>query len=302
MNPKYRKVLSFLLIFLFCLAKAYALDIGNIPGSLNWDCLSLRVIGTCVSPLGLPGLIIMYWEPTLLIETVKRPGDTVIESIKPVVLKLADEAAKSFVAGITGLAVPVSSGSSVSKISETNLQFNEAHVYGVPFRDEAMAFMDMQCLDKLPGASFIKYLSEVDSLEWRLGIMEVLDPRSMLSAAAGSACAATGGFANELCLGFWGPMYPRRGFFTHQSEVVASAADAVRAVSIASAVVPPGHVVLEQTGFIPFFASDKLELIYPVVSGCIGIGENPAFWEAGKLSPTGKYLWVYWRRRICCVY
>ena len=302
MNSKCRKIFGFFLIFLFLLARAYALDISSIPGSLNWDCLDLKVIAPCVSPLGIPGVIIMYWEPTLLIETVKLPGDSVIDSVKPLIADLAAQGTKNLMSGVTGLAVPVSSGSNASKVSETNLAFNEVHVYGFPFRDEAMAFMDIQCLDKLPGGSFIKYLSELDSLEWRLAVTEALDPRSMLSAAAGLACAATGGIANELCLGFWGPMYPRRGFFTHQSEVVASAADAVRAVSIASLQVPPSHVVLEQTGFVPLFTSDKLELIYPIVSGCIGIGELPALWESGKLSPTGKYLWVYWRRRICCVY
>ena len=302
MNSKCRKIFGFFLIFLFLLARAYALDISSIPGSLNWDCLDLKVIAPCVSPLGIPGVIIMYWEPTLLIETVKLPGDSVIDSVKPLIADLAAQGTKNLMSGVTGLAVPVSSGSNASKVSETNLAFNEVHVYGFPFRDEAMAFMDIQCLDKLPTGFFIKYLSELDSLEWRLGIMEALDPRSVLSAAAAPLCAATGGIANELCLGFWGPMYPRRGFFTHQSEVVASAADAVRAVSIASLQVPPSHVVLEQTGFVPLFTSDKLELIYPIVSGCIGIGELPALWESGKLSPTGKYLWVYWRRRICCVY
>ena len=170
MNRKYGKVLGSFLIFLFLLAKAYALDISSIPGALNWDCLSLRVIGTCVSPLGLPGLIVMYWEPTLLIETVKQPGDSVIESIKPLIAGFTSQGAKNLMSGVAGLAVPVSSGSSSSKVSETNLAFNEAHVYAFPFRDEAMVFMDMECHDKLLDSSFIKYLSEFDSLEWRLGV------------------------------------------------------------------------------------------------------------------------------------
>jgi hypothetical protein len=103
-------------------------------------------------------------------------------------------------------------------------------------------------------------------------------------------------------MGFWGATYPRRGFFTHQSEVVASAVAAVRAVSIASLLGSTSHIVLETTGFIPSFESDKLELIYPNPSGCIKIGQNPISWESGKLSLSGKYLWVYWRRRICCIY
>ena len=114
--------------------------------------------------------------------------------------------------------------------------------------------------------------------------------------------AVTGAFMDDLCMGFWGATYPRRGFITHQSQVVASAAAAVRAVSIAGLLGSGSHVVLGPIGFIPSFENDKLELIYPNPSGCIKIGQNPISWESGKLSFSGNYLWVYWRRRICCIY
>ncbi len=244
----------------------------------------------------------MYWEPALLIETVKRPGDTVIDSLKPVIADLAAQGTKILMSGLTGLPVAVSSGTSSSKVTGSNLQFNEAHVYEFPFRDEIMSFIDMQCPDKLPTGSFIKYLSELDSAEWRIGAIEALHPKSIASAASGLICAATGAFLDDLCMGFWGATYPRRGFVTHQSEVVGSAIAATRAVSIASLLGSTSHIVLETTGFIPFFDSDKLELIYPNPSGCIKIGQHPATWESGKLSSSGKYLWVYWRRRICCIY
>ncbi|MDP2379539.1 MAG: TraU family protein, partial [Pseudohongiella sp.] len=204
--------------------------------------------------------------------------------------------------GVIGLTVPVSSGSNSGKLSGSNLQFNEVHVYEFPFRDQIMSFIDMQCPDKLPTGSFIKYLSELDSLEWRIGAVEALHPKSIASAASGLTCAATGAFLDDLCMGFWGATYPRRGFITHQSEVVGSAVAVVRAVSISGLLGSTAHVVLESVGFLPSFESDKLELIYPNPSGCIKIGQNPVTWESGKLSSSGKYLWVYWRRRICCIY
>lgn len=244
----------------------------------------------------------MYWEPALLIETVKRPGDTVIEALEPVISKAAQQAAHSFASGLTNIPVPVTSGSTSSKILETNLQFNEVHVYEFPFRDWLSSFIDLECPDKIPTGAFVKYLSELDALEWRIGIMELLDPKSMLSSASALACSGLGGYAGDLCMGFWGPTYPRRGFLTQQSEVVGSAAAAVRGVSIAGFMGSPAHIVLGGIGFEPSWQNDKLELIYPQPSGCIKIGQNPVSWESGKLSPTGKYLWVYWRRRICCVY
>jgi len=269
---------------------------------INWNCLDLKVIGTCVGPFGIPGIVIMYWDPALLIETVKQPGDTLIGSLHFEISNLTAQALKDFVQGLGLSSIHVSSGSDSSKIDETNLQFNEAHVYEFPFKNEIMMSMGMVCPDKLPTGSLIKYLSELDSSEWRIGVMEALNPKSMASAASGPACVAAGGPMADLCMGYWGATYPRRGFVTHQSQIVGSVVAAVRAVSIASGLNIPGHVVLEGTGFVPSFENDKLQLIYPVVSGCIKIGQNPASWESGKLSASGKYLWLYWRRRICCVY
>ena len=294
-------VFNFILLFLFS-GRSFALETGDIPGMVSWNCIDFRVIGVCVKPPGIPGIVIMYWEPALLVETVKRPGDTVIESLKSVIADSAGQVAKSLMSGMTQLTVPVSSGSSSAKLSGTNLQFNEAHVYEFPLRDQVMAFIDTECPDKLATGSFIKYLSELDSLEWRIGTVEALHPKSAASAASGLTCSVTGAFLDDLCMGFWGSTYPRRGFITHQSEVVGSAVAAVRAVSISSLLGSTAHIVLENIGFVPSFESDKLELIYPIQSGCIRIGQNPVSWESGKLSISGKYLWVYWRRRICCVY
>ena len=301
MNLKYRKVFSLSLLFLFLLiGRAYALEFSDVFSLIDWNCLDFKVLGLCVSPGGVPGVIVMYWEPALLIETVKRPGDTVIGSLGSVISNITKETAADFSSQATSLSLPVSSGSNSSKVSQTNMQFNEAHVYEFPFRDEIMSFIDMQCPDKLPTGGFFKYLSEMDFLEWRIGILEAVNPKSIASIAVAPTCAVTGSFLDDLCMGFWGATYPRRGFLTHQSEVVGSAACAVRAVSI-SAPLSFGHVVLENIGFIPSFEADRLELIYPVVSGPIPIGQNPIFWESGKLSSNGKYLWVYWRRRICCI-
>jgi len=297
-----RKILAVFLFLILFSGLAFAIETTDILGMVNLNCIDLRIIGVCVKPPGIPGIVIMYWEPALLIETVKRPGDTVIESVKLVIADLAAQGTKNLMSSVTGLAVAVSSGSTSSKITGTNLQFNEAHVYEFPFRNEIMAFVDLECPDKLPTGSFIKYLSELDAAEWRIGAVEALHPKSIASAASGLTCAATGAFLDDLCMGFWGATYPRRGFLTHQSEVVGSAVAAVRALSIASLLGSASHIVLETIGFIPSFASDKLELIYPVPSGCIRIGQHPATWESGKLSTTGKYLWVYWRRRICCIY
>ena len=225
MNSRYKKVFSIVSILSFLLiGRVYALELSDIFSLVDWGCIAPKVLGPCITPIGMPGVIVMYWEPALLIETVKRPGDTVIGSIGGVVSGMTKDVAGSIQLQAMPLAIPLSSGSSSSKISETNMQFNEVHVYEFPFRDEIMSFIDIQCPDKLPTGSFVKYLSELDSMEWRIGILELINPKSIASIAAGPVCGLTGSFLDDLCMGFWGATYPRRGFLTHQSEVVGSAA------------------------------------------------------------------------------
>ena len=188
-------------------------------GMVNLNCVDLRVIGACVKPPGIPGIVVMYWEPALLIETVKKPGDTVIGSLASVVLGLTREATSNFASTVTGLSIPASSGSSSSKVTGTNLRFNEAHVYEFPFRDEIMSLIDLGCPDKLPTGSFIKYLSELDSVEWRIGLIEAMHPKSIASAASGLTCATTGAFLDDLCMGFWGQLILAEAFLRTRAKL-----------------------------------------------------------------------------------
>ena len=77
-----------------------------------------------------------------------------------------------------------------------------------------------QCPTSIEVNTGVIYLSELDSIEWRLGLMESMNPKSLASAALGPVCSAAGVFTSDLCMGYWGPTYPRRGYMTHQSEVV----------------------------------------------------------------------------------
>ena len=121
-NLKGRKVIVLVLLFFFLLmGRTYALELSDIPFLLDWNCLDFRVIGLCVNPFGITGVVVMYWEPALLIETVKRPGDSVIGSLIPVISGLTKDIAGNLSSQVTSLAVPVSSGSISSNISQTAL-------------------------------------------------------------------------------------------------------------------------------------------------------------------------------------
>jgi len=292
-----------LLLVLFTAQPAESIGLSQLKSAVDWSCINFKIVGLCFkSTPPYVGLKIRYWEPALLIETVKNPGDSVVEGMGTVVSSLTKQASKSLLNGITGLNLSVSSGSSSSSLSHTNMQFNEVHVYSFPFIDVFASLLSMECSTVVPPIGFVNYLSELDSLEWRVGIFETLSPKSMLSASLGPICSGINKYSGGLCMGLWGPVYPRRGFITHQSEVVGSAADAYRAVSIAGTKGFSSHIVPSPLLFTPSQSKDKLQLIYPTSSGCINIGENPLFWESGKTSINGKYVWVYWRHRDCCIY
>jgi len=235
-------------------------------------------------------------------ETVKKPGDSAVDIFGNAISPLVQKASASIIGATTGYSLAVTSGSNTSSLVGSNLQFNEVHIYKFPFLNTFHSIIQTQCSTDIENIAPVVYLSELDSVEWRIGLLEALSPKSVLSAALGPVCDALSGNSKGLCMGVWGPVYPRRGFITHQSEVVGSAADVYRAVSIASLNGELFHTTLSRLMFIPDPDKDKLQLIYPHPSGCIRIGQNPATWESGKTSPNGKYAWVYWRHRECCIF
>jgi hypothetical protein len=273
------------------------------------DCVRIEVLGVGVTTVGgkpTLGLKIKHWRPELVCETVIKPGDTVL-------LGFGDFLQKAIKTGSWG---GISSGPQRSGFpSSSNLQFSEVHIYSYPFGDIANDLFKLWCRpdvtevgEMMPKSPFvIKYLSELDSIEWRVGIAEAFHPKSIFSYGIGPFCGLSGPLPGkwrnfgDLCMGTWGPLYPRRGFIVHQSKVVGSAADVFRAVSISS-VIPVNymHVVPSRLNFNAS-TNDMLQLAFPKVSGCIKIGQTPATWDYGLVSPTGKYLWIYWRQVECVI-
>ncbi|MBU0549393.1 MAG: TraU family protein, partial [Candidatus Omnitrophica bacterium] len=229
-------------------------------------------------------------------------GDSVIPGVGTMLSELTGKTGKALLSTLGLAGIPVTSGSSSEAASKTNTRFAEVHVYSFPFSVNTAAFIPCASLSSitLPFPT-IHYISELDSIEWRLGIFEALHPKSLLAASLGPICSVVSPITPGLCMGYWGPLYPRRGYFIHGSEVVASASLSYRAVSISSLEGFFGHVVLMPLVWSPS-ERDKLQLLYPLPSGCIKIGQNPATWEFAKTSFTGKYVWVYWRHRECCLW
>lgn len=296
-------VISFLFLVVFSAPSIANESLSSLQGTINYNCVSPIVVGPCPTPKPpFAGIRVRYWEPVLLVETVKMPGDTVINEFAPFLKEATANTSVALINGSIDLLAGVSSGSSRDSVSGVSLQFNEAHVYKFPFDFQAVVQMAFTCPATPQPSLNIIYLSEMDSAEWRIGLLEEMSPKSLLSASLGPICSVVSDHIPEMCMGTWGAIYPRRGFFTHPSEVVASAANAFRAVSISSIMDPGLHTRVTPVLFSPDSARDKLQLLSPHLSGCVPVGQNPAIWEAQNKAVDGKYLWVYWRHRECCVY
>ncbi len=244
----------------------------ELANNVDWSCMKFQVAGVCSKPA--PGVILRYWEPSLVMETVKAPGDYVIKEIGPVLGPLAKRIANTQMRIKTGLDVEVTSGNAWQSLGSSNLHFNEVHLYDFPLK----LFIQTALCPSLPNVTLgVRFLSEMDSIQWR---MESLRP--------------------AYPIGTWGHLYPRTGFIINTSSATASALDSLRAVSAASDLLTSQHIVESPLDFTVNVLTDKIQMLYPQKTRCLTPGTPSPFWEEGRVSKNGKYVWVYWHFRECC--
>ena len=112
-----------------------------------------------------------------------------------------------------------------------------------------------------------------------------------------------------LRIGLWGGAYPRVGFVTHPTPVVASALAAVRAFNIArqpidlwpvSGLVRPAIPLVPTAQGVGLFPCMCRHLT-PIPPVCFSAGFDAGSLLPSPISPTGIYEWVIWKRRRCSV-
>jgi hypothetical protein len=243
----------------------------NIASLVNLGCVQWAITGPCACNPTTPCVQVEYWEPGWLVETVKRPGTTSLDLAAPVLQ-----------AAFSALGVPPVGGGGAGNatgMGHTNLQYHEVHVMTFP------QLLGGPCTGCTPGTApfTLHYASEADPA-WRTAVATP-SPLSLLQQ-----------------LGGWAPLYPRGGKAIHSSEPVGSGIAAARGMDIAFQPVgtPPHvdtHVVLNPTGS----TSTCCQLASPRQTPCFPVGTPPVLWEHGTVSPRGTYIWIFWRKRSCCV-
>jgi hypothetical protein len=241
-----------------------------LPALVNLACVHWAVTGPCFCSPFNPCLRVEYFEPGWLVEIVKTPGDTLIPVLGNVLQ-----------AALAAVGAPAAGGGGAGNASgsgHTNLHFEEAHVYSFP------QLLGGPCTGCGPSSGLgLHYASEMDPL-WRTAVA-VPSPLDLLTQ-----------------VGVWGRLYPRSGKVIHSSEPVASALAVVRAMDIAHQPIgtPPNvdaHVV---TQLVEERAA-CVQMAWPKMTHCFQAGTPPPLWETRALSLSGKYAFLIWRKRTCCV-
>ena len=221
-------------------------------------------------------------------ETVKAPGEFVIREFSPILsLWRPKQAADTEMRTATGLSnVAVTSSNSWQSLGGSNLQFHEVHLYDFPTK----LIEEAALCPSIPNVTGgVRFLSEEDSMEWRMARSEKNSVQTQTSARTKIGQ-----------IGKWGLLYPRTGFLIQSSPAVGSALDALRAISITTDWVSSwNHAVKSRLDF-PMDPRDQMQMVYPAKTMCMEPGRDAGLWERGKTSRDGRYVWVYWNYRECC--
>ena len=195
------------------------------------------------------------WKPCLWVENAYPCG----------LLEVVRQPFKSHVLGFP------STRRTTAGHKEQELQYGEARVFTFvpPFGQE----LDIPVAAPRP-AFMINYVSELDALGWRTGLLD------LLFSPPGE------------CVGAWGCVSPRSGFVQQPSEPLAAYLQAVRAGKVAA--LPWGRVVISPYAYEPR-VGHYLQMISPQIRACTTIGNaDLRGLETGAGSPHGAYLFAQW--------
>jgi len=171
-------------------------------------------------------------------------------------------------------------------------------------------------LDKLTeisantGAPKLVYSTELDPINWRTGCRDMqftaakgpqiavtCNAIALKSAASdvmsslGFSYSANTSGPEEMCVGTWGPNYPRQ-YRSYNTDITGAAHEAYRAIHIASRVLKKNKYAI---------SGGKLQAFYPSAGQCFAPGANPAEVDQKvRVSHNGKYGFIWWVPVTCC--
>ena len=305
MRHKSLVTIAFLLLVLSCFSPAHASSGSVYDIYLYLDLEQCFLPGYICIPegCGCYGILgcfdlVCHNYPAAFAETSLVRGQSQVPIFGELISALVGAAAKQ--AGAGGSA----------QQGNTYLKYYEAHVFSYKTASYIRERYPMlRVCDDNSESSQLNYMSELD-VSWRTAAADYITISSIFSrlAAVVGICGKTAGVGgglgvSDLCMGTWGLTYPRTGFTNSNSQAVASASAAYRALRVTSKSM--GRTVLNQKNLN---AQGKLQIGAPKgyrgkPSNCFAPGTTPIAWDNRTISPTAEkdgYVWVWWQTKCCC--
>lgn len=305
---------------------------GDLAQRINPSpaCTQSAVTSLCFCGYTPCGYWLRMYVPAVFVETVVRPGDTLLDApsfgalIDKTVslgtgsssLSTTDNAAEAHAWTLSDQMLLMSSlpPCMICKPSDARVPAMSASTSSLssgcdPSGAIASELLSVAAKIDIPYMPTLAYASEMDAVNWHTGcrdlsLANVLASNGFTCTAAGIAqwlgadSALSRLIGADACVGLWGPLYPRQMRDIGGNPVLHSAKTSYRALSVAR----------DQLGLlpIPVDLGGRLQQAFPAISACFGIGQLPLPEPGWSPQPTlastdGRYGWFYWRQVACCV-
>lgn len=260
------------------LPQAQPATVASVQSAINRNCSRTHVVhNACANGLL---SILTYWAPTHWVEVTGKTHVAVVQGNTPIQ-----------VFGSLGTPNPLVSGggannaASLSGEAHTHLHFKEARVYEMP---TLLTLTTCGICDGHSSAAFlVNYVSDNDAI-WRTQTSVPIP-------------GVTGSGLPFIDFGVWGPIYPRQGKVVHGSEVVAAAHAAARAMHISSLPLETEPTTFLREIGVPSPPPSCFQVAHPRPSQCLPPGASPIYFETARLEAEGKYVFIFWTLKVCCV-
>lgn len=280
------------------------------PGEFEYEIESLGECICCYSEYYCRiGILIAFWEPHRIIETVKDPYCSPTGS---------DSDLLDGSTGGGGIVDQLMLGGTHSGHSnqEDATVFAQVHYLTHPTLNSIIRQFDIECLEySNPG---MEYVSEDDS-EWQAIYSSDWWPEAgmfanlaMVEACMADAATAQFGFPIDAlywCMGAWGMLFNMNGHMNQDEYVTGNAGLAARTIAHMGRRMMLWDAATDTCFAIPmpiwFKSYFKLQPLRPTERSIrIPIGMAPEFWSADLNNVVrgdgDNFAWLLWRRRVCC--
>ena len=254
------------------------------------------------------GVLVSFWEPHRIIETVKDPYCSPTDSQSFLLSEAADAAGTLDPMFMSGTHADHSN-------TEDATVFSQVHYLTHPVLDVIITASDSICREFSDYK--MEYISETDS-EWQSIYSSMWWPEAELfadfslvkSCMADAAAAQSGTPIDALywCMGSWGMLFNMNGHLNQDEYTTGNAGLAARTIAhmgrrgfLMDAASSTCHAISMPTWIKNYF---RLQPLRPTERSIkIPIGMAPLLWGSGlnTVNMNGdNFAWLLWRLRICC--